>query len=348
MKRHPWSWIKTLRSVLALIVCCSVGTVAPAGAAQNQQDQTKGKGKIEVLHVQGNVYMIAGAGANITLQVGDEVAMVVDAGTADMSDQVLAAIRSVTDKHIIFVIDTSDDPDHTGGNEAISNAGWALPNASQNPLEKAVGTGLELASGAAIVGHVNMLDRMSAQKKMPQADWPTDTYENDEWKLYNNEGVFIFHPPAAHTDGDSFVLFRGSDVVSAGDILNLSSYPVIRAEQGGNINGFIDALNQMLDLLIAKDAEEGGTLLIPGHGRICDRNDVVNYRDMATIVRARVQQLIDQGKTLQQIEAAKPTFDYDGEYAGNGPWTANMFVDAIYRDLSKGKNKQQSKAGGDR
>src|ERR1700690_2932090 len=170
----------------------------------------------------------------------------------------------------------------------------------------------------------------------PQGLWPTDTYETENWKLYNGEGVFIYHPLNAHTDGDSYVLFRRSDVVSTGDILTLESYPVVKAERGGSINGLVDALNQIIELLEPKENEEGATYVIPGHGRICDRNDVVNYRDMVTIIRGRIQALINKGMTLEQVKAAKPTVDYDGLYGATaGPWTTDMFVEAVYRDLGK-------------
>ena len=307
--------------------------------------------KVEMLHVQGNVYMIAGAGANITVQVGPQFVIVVDSGVAQASDEVLAAIRSVTDKHILFVIDTSADADHTGGNESLSKAGWALPNSSLNPIESGSKGGLNLPPGASIIAHINVLNRMSEpagkEPALPQGLWPSDTYETRYWRLYNGEGVFLYHPPNAHSDGDSYVFFRKSDVVSTGDIFSMTNYPVIKADQGGSINGLIDALNQIIEILEPEDNEEGGTYVIPGHGRICDRNDMVNYRDMATIIRGRIQALIKKGMTLDQVKAAKPTLDYDGLYgATTGPWTTDMFIEAVYQQLSKGKSSQEQKAAG--
>ena len=207
-----------------------------------------------------------------------------------------------------------------------------------------------VAVAASILSTDNVLDRMSApagkQPASPHASWPSDTYETDEWKLYNGEGIFIFHPPNAHTDGDSYVLFRKSDVISTGDILTFDTYPVIKAEQGGSINGLIDALNQIIALLEAKESEEGGTYIIPGHGHICDRNDIVNYRDMVVIIRGRIQDLVNKGMTLEQVQAAKTTVDYDGIFgATSGPWTTDMFVAAVYRDLSKGKALQKAAGG---
>jgi cyclase len=336
-----------VRVVLVLIVIVSWGAVRRVSA---RQYQTGSEEKVELLHVQGNVYMIAGAGANITVQVGDDYVIVVDSGLPQKSGEVLAAIRSVTDKHILFIIDTSGDEDHAGGNENLSKAGWALPDTSLNPLMKRGEEGLEMQPGSSIIAHIDVLNRMSAptgkESAFPSGAWPSDTYETDDWKLYNGEGVFIYHPPNAHTDGDSYVLFRKSDVVSAGDILTLDTYPIIKSEQGGSINGLINALNQIIALLEPKEDEEGGTYVIPGHGHVCDRHDVVNYRDMVTIIRGRIQNLVNKGMTLDQVKAAKTTVDYDGLYGTEtGPWTTDMFVEAIYQDLSKNKTQQKAVGG---
>ena len=333
-------------TALILIVEALFGAGHSSAAPQNP-DRLVSIGKVELLHVQGNVYMIAGAGANITVQVGDEFVIVVDAGLPQMSEDVLAAIAaipSVSGKHILFIIDTSADEDHAGGNENLSKAGWALPNTSRNPLEEESQKFL-VQSGASIIAHINVLNRMSAPTgavpRFPSALWPTDTYENKYWRLYNGEGVYIYHPTNAHTDGDSYVFFRRSDVVSTGDILTLESYPVINPDQGSSFNGLIDALNQIIEILEPKANEEGGTYVIPGHGHICDRHDVVEYRDMLTIIRGRIQYFIKQGMTLEQVKMERPTLDYDGLYgATTGPWTSDMFVEAVYRDLSNKKTQQ--------
>jgi len=341
---------KALPVALALI-----GFVLGVGSRRvsAQENQAGGRGKIEVLHVQGNVYMIAGAGANITVQVGPQFVIVVDSGLAQRSAEVLAAIRNLTDKHILFVIDTSADADHTGGNGKLSQAGWALPNSSLNPLDSGSKGGLNLPPGASIIAHINVLNRMSEpadkEKLVDSSLWPSDTYETRYWRLYNGEGVFMYHPPNAHTDGDTYVLFRKSDVVSTGDLFTMTSYPVIKADEGGSITGTIEALNQIIELLEPEENEEGGTYVIPGHGRICDRNDVVNYRDMATIVRGRIQALIKKGMTLDQVKAAQPTLDYDGLYGStSGPWTTDMFVTAVYQELSKAKGQADQKASAGR
>jgi glyoxylase-like metal-dependent hydrolase (beta-lactamase superfamily II) len=355
MNKTSRKWKSFLGILLAAVVLALSGLGRCASARQNenvgQLDQAQvgqpGRRKVELLHVRGNVYMIAGAGANISVQVGDEV-IVVDSGLPQRSDEILDAIRSVTDKHILFIIDTSADPDHTGGNAKLSAAGWALPNTARNPLEK---QGEVMAPGASIVAHYNVLERMSLptgnEPPVPSAVWPTDTYDTRYWRLYNGEGVWIYHPANAHTDGDSYVIFRSSDVVSTGDIFTLASYPVIKADQGGSIDGVIAALNQIIEFLEPRASEEGGTYVIPGHGHLCDRHDVVDYRDMVTIIRGRIQYYVEQGMTLQQVKAAKPTLDYDGLYgATTGPWTSDMFVEAVYRELSKKKAEERQKAAG--
>ena len=356
MNKDSRTGANVLRLALAPVLILLLGTVPRVSAQPNQKSDKPGRKldsrKLEVLHVQGNVYMIAGAGANVTVQVGSRYVIVVDPGLEQMSEQVLAAIRSVTTKQgILFIIDTSADPDHTGGNAAVSNAGWLLPNGSQNPIEvKGTGSPLVPQPGASILAHENVLTTMSQptgnEPKVPSAMWPTDAYDTDLWRIYNDEGVFMYHPAAAHSNGDTFVLFRGSDVISTGEIVNLTNYPVIDAERGGSINGLIDALNQMIDLMEPKEYEEGGTYIIPGHGHIGDRHDVVNYRDMVTIIRDRIKYLIGEGKTLEQVKAEKPTFDYDVLYGtATGPWTTDMFIETVYRELSTSKNQ---KPGGGR
>jgi glyoxylase-like metal-dependent hydrolase (beta-lactamase superfamily II) len=172
---------------------------------------------------------------------------------------------------------------------------------------------------------------------LPSTAWPTETFVGNEKEFYfNDEPVFMYHVPAAHTDGDSIVFFRRSDVIATGDIFRTDSYPVIDVDKGGNVQGVIDGLNFVLDLAVPAHHEEGGTFVVPGHGRICDEFDVLEYRDMVTIVRDRIQAMIAKKMTLAQIKAARPTLDYDSRYgATSGPWTTEMFVEAVYRSVRK-------------
>jgi len=136
----------------------------------------------------------------------------------------------------------------------------------------------------------------------------------------------------AHTDGDSIVLFRSSDVVSVGDIFTTASYPVIETSNGGTVSGFLEAINDLIEMLVPKYGEEGGTYVIPGHGHLSDRADVVNYRDMVTMIQGRVQELVKNGMTLEQVQAAKPTLDFDGIYGADG---GRKFTEIVYRELTK-------------
>jgi glyoxylase-like metal-dependent hydrolase (beta-lactamase superfamily II) len=292
--------------------------------------------EIHVVPVQGNVYMLVGAGGNITLQVGKEGVLVVDTGLAQMSDTVLAAIRQLSDKPIRYIINTHIHPDHAGGNEKIGPAGSTIAGGN------VVGNiGESAGKGATIIAHENVLNRMSAptgsQPSLPFIAWPTDTYANDEKDLFfNGEGIQILHQRAAHTDGDSIVFFRRSDVVSTGDIFVTTSYPIIDLQRGGSLQGIIDGLNHIIDITIPAEKQEGGTYVIPGHGRLCDEADVVYYRDMTTIIRDRIEDMIKKGMTLEQVKAARPTRDYDPLYGTNtGFWTTDMFVEAAYKSLKK-------------
>ena len=288
---------------------------------------------IEILPVQKNIYMLAGDGGNITLQIGKDGVLVVDTGLAAMTDQALAAIRKFTDKPIHYILNTHVDADHTGGNEAFGKAGNTITGG--DVADDISG----LDKGAAILAHQRVLDRMSAPgAKQPAAPFgalPTDVYRGKQKDLYfNDEPVVLLHQPAAHTDGDSLVFFRGSDVISTGDIFVTTGYPVIDIDRGGSIQGVIDSLNRIIDITVPAALQEGGTLVIPGHGRICDEADVVEYRDMVTIIRDRIADMLKRGMSLDQVKAARPTEDYDPRYGSNAG-----FIEAVYRSLSVQKSK---------
>jgi glyoxylase-like metal-dependent hydrolase (beta-lactamase superfamily II) len=294
-------------------------------------------GEIHVLPVQGNVYMLIGDGGNIAVQTGDESTLVVDAGAGKMTDKVIAAIRALTDKPIQFIVNTSFHPEHTSGNAKLRAAGADYEFATALFFSRAFA---DAGSGATIIGHQNVENRMSAPtgQVSPTASesWPTDTYSKGRRrKVINNEAVEIFHEPNAITDGDSIVHFRRSDVIATGDIVDLTAYPFIDVKNGGTAQGEINALNNILDRTVSH-REEGGTLIIPGHGRPCDEWEVTDYRDMAVIVRDRVKVMIAKGATLQQVKAARVTADYDTRYgATSGPWTTDMFVEAVYTSLKQ-------------
>jgi glyoxylase-like metal-dependent hydrolase (beta-lactamase superfamily II) len=311
----------TLRAVAALVLTGMV--LAAAGALAQQSD-------VHVLPVQGNVYMIVSAGGNMTMQAGREGVLLVDTMSAGLSEQVLAAIRTVSDKPIRYIINTHMHADHTGGNEKLAKAGSTIAGGN------VVGDiGASASTGATVIAAQQVLDRMSAKGGPPSAAWPTDTYLTDSKELFfNGEAIQIIHQPNAHTDGDSLVFFRRSDVVSTGDIFVTTSYPIIDIELGGTYQGVLDGLNHILDITIPAEKQEGGTFVIPGHGRLCDEADVVEYRDMITILRNRFLDMIKRGMTLEQVKAAKPTRDYDPLY-GN----PDKFIEAAYKSLSLSRTR---------
>ncbi|HEY6507168.1 MAG TPA: MBL fold metallo-hydrolase [Vicinamibacterales bacterium] len=321
----------TRRTVhLLFAAAAAVGLFVSARVAAQQQNFDAVQ--VRVLKAQGNVYMLTGAGGNVTVQAGPDGVLVVDTQYAEMSQKLLAAIRGISTGPIRYIIDTHVHGDHVGGNENIRKAGATIAGGNVS------GDIRDAADGAQIWAHDNVLMRMSDAKRtpaVPTAAWPTSTFTGKDKKLFfNGEGVHIIHEPAAHTDGDSIVFFRRSDVISTGDIFNTTNYPVIDVPGGGTINGIIAGVNHVIDLIIPVYGQEGGTMVIPGHGRLSDLGDVLNYREMATIVRDRVQDMKKKGMTLDQVKAAKPTRDYDPLYNPPGAfWTADQFVDAVYRTL---------------
>lgn len=311
--------------VCGLSVACQVAHGQPVGDFDD--------GQIHVLHVQGNVYFLAGAGGNVTIQAGEQGIVLVDAGSAQLADHTLAAIRKVSAKPIRYIIDTGIDADHVGGNEKLSSAGITVFGALFQ------GNDLDALPNAQLVAHENAYNRLSGlvggKRSAPPGGLPMDVYPGDLKKLFfNDEGIEIIHIPSAHSDGDSMVYFRRSDVLIAGDILTTTSYPVVDLDKGGSIQGIINGLNRILEITIAKQEGEGGTYVIPGHGRIFDQFEVLEYRDMVTIVRDRIQASIKKGMSLDEIKATRPTEDYDARYgADSGSWTTDMFVEAVYKSL---------------
>lgn len=325
---------------LVMPLVLNMTALAEGPRAQERQQGSE----IDVVQVRPNVYMLAGAGANIVVHLGWMGAVVVDTGSAEMSDEVLAAIGRITDKQIRFIINTTADADHVGGNAALARAGRNLLRYDRTAGGFA-GSDFQTNFGAAgIMAHENVLNRMSATigdtPAFPATGWPTEAYTGARVRaLYlNGDGVQMFYQPAAHSDADTIVFFRRADVIVAGPILDLRHFPVIDVDKGGTINGEIAALNRLIELSVPPAPlvwHEDRTLIIPAYGRVCDQADVVEYRDMVTVIRDRIQDMIKKGMSLEQIRKADPTKGYRRQYGrDSGPWTTDMFVTAVYRSLT--------------
>ena len=339
-------------------------------------DESPKDGQVHVLPVQGNIYMLVADGTNITASIGAQGVLLVNTGSAQMTEKLQAAVNQLAGavaaapttnncagpncpgvaygwsspfintiigspappKPLRYIINTSDAAENIGGNEKFATSGFF-------PRGGGLGGATGVGRTASVVAHENVLNRMTASAgkpgAIPERAWPTDTYFDEFFKLpeyFNGEAVIVYHEPAANTDADSIVFFRHSEVISAGNIFSTVSYPVIDLGKGGSINGVINGLNHILDLAVAEYRSQGGTWIIPSHGRLSDTGDVASYRNMLVMIRDRVQDMVKKGITLEQLKAARPTMDFDGWYGSNaGSWTTAMFVEAVYRGLKEKK-----------
>jgi cyclase len=287
-------------------------------------------GEIHTWPIRDNVYLLTGDGGNIVVQVGDQGAFVVDTGTGKLATKTIAAIRKLTERPIQFIANTGFHPDRTGGNVALRAAGI-------DPSLKGTFFAMQFrdaGTAATIMGHQNVQNRLSAAGMRTEGQ-PSDTFlEERRRKFHNDDAIEMLWQPNAVTDGDSIVHFRRADVIVAGNLFTTTQYPFIDVANGGSVAGEIRALNEILSRTVYRHQEEGGTIIIPGHGYVSDEHEVVEYRDMVAIVRDRIRALIAKGATLAQVKAARPTADYDARYgATTGPWTTDMFVEAVFRSL---------------
>src|SRR5580704_15259487 len=296
-------------------------------------------GGVDVIRVRPNFYMLAGAGGNIGVQIGSDGVVLVNAGKEAASGQVLAALRKITQLPIRYVIDTNAEADFVGGNGKLAKAGQTIfTNVLGNP---ALAEAMTNGGAAAILAHDSILQRMSAPtgkaSSFPDDALPTEAFYTKRYTLrMNDEGIEVLYQPEAHSDADSFVFFRGSDVVVAGDVLDKTRFPVIDLAHGGSVQGEIDALNKLIELAIPPTPfiyKGVGTYVIPGHGRLCEQMEIVDYRDMVVLVRDVVADMIKQGMTLDQIKAASPAKPYETQY-GSQEGSTSAFVEAIYKSLT--------------
>jgi glyoxylase-like metal-dependent hydrolase (beta-lactamase superfamily II) len=365
-KLAPCPLLRRIAGHLAAVACIAPFVTAGPAHAQ-QRGAQRGAENAAQMHwwpVRRNLWMLVGAGTNIAASVGPDGIMLVNAGDAESSPRVIVAIEDLQaqlnafgfldvltpqrggsetrsrfpvnthapPKPVRYIINTSSLPHSIGGNEAIAASGVTYTGGN------VAGTIADSSDGAAVLAHENVLNRM-VSLDLPFGALPTETFFTNEYKVstfFNEEGVQIVHVPNAATDGDSFVFFRGSDVIAAGDLFNMDTFPIIDVDAGGSIDGVLQGLNAILKLAIPEFRTEGGTMVIPGHGRLGDSADLGYYRDMLTIIRDQVQALIDEGMTLEQVIEKRPTFGYEARFgAKTGSWTTEMFIEAVYRSLKE-------------
>lgn len=255
--------------------------------------------EVEVVphHVSGNYYYLEGAGGNIGVSIGDDGVIMIDDQFAPLTDRILAAIRTLSDAPIRFVINTHVHGDHTGGNENLGNMGLLI-----------------LARDEV---------RVRLAEQMPEAALPVLTYSESISIHLNDDEVTTIPAPPSHTDGDSYIYFRNADVIHAGDVFRTVAFPVIDRNNGGTLNGTIDALA----ILIGMSGPD--TKIVPGHGAVSTRQDVMEFRDMVLDVKARVESLVAQGMSYEQVAAARPTAPYEARWGD-----PERFLTAVYAELA--------------
>lgn len=311
---------------LAAVSLAMLLAVARPALAQAPRAAAAPQG-LETIKVRDNVYAIFGAGSNITVHVGEDGVILVDSGSTAAAEQVVAAVKAISNQPIRLIVNTSADMDHVGGNEMVGAGGLEV-----NPDSFADDP------RATVLSHENVLTRLSGDDKIPTDLWPSETFTSRVRSMYlNNEAVMVYRMTGAHTDGDVAVLFRKADVIATGDIIDLRNFPVIDAAKGGSLQGELDALNRLLEMTVPAMPlvlKPGRTLIIPGHGRVSDYAELVEYRDMVTTIKDNVEALMKKGMTLEQVKAANPTAGYRARWGKeSGPWTTDMFVEAIYNGL---------------
>ena len=293
-----------------LLGLATAAALSASVAAQGRFDDVQ----IKTVRVSDNVYMLVGSGGNIGLSIGEDGAFMIDDQFAPLTDKILAAVRTLTDQPVRFLVNTHWHGDHTGGNENLGNA------------------------GAIIVAHENVRESMSSEHFMkafnrtvpasPEAALPIVTFTDAMTFHWNGDDVHVFHVKPAHTDGDSMIHFRSANVLHTGDTFFNGMYPYIDVSSGGSIDGMIAAADTALKLC------NDQTQIIPGHGELADADDLRAYREVLQAVRDRVRSLVDAGKTRDEVIAAKPSAEFDADWGG-GFMQPDVWVGIVYDGMTK-------------
>jgi glyoxylase-like metal-dependent hydrolase (beta-lactamase superfamily II) len=318
-----------------------VGTAAPATGEQATwqlpAQYSKVLGEVSVLQVRPDIYMLTVDNVNVVVETGWQGTLVIGTAPAAHCEALVAAVRSVSESPVRFLVSVNGDESRIGCNTPLADAGQSFTRGT-------------LGFVAPVISHQNaLLQLLGSGKDHPETTLPSEIYTRPVRSMYlNDQSIQVLWAPAAHSNGDSMVVFRRSDVVVTGDIMDTSRFPVIDVAHGGTIQGELVAMNRLLsDLAVAvtpKWQRPGGTLVVPGRGRLCNQADVLNYRDMLTIIRDRVQDLITRGKSLEQVQAANPARGYTTRYgATSGDWTTSQFIAAVYQSLIQDRRGAKKK-----
>jgi glyoxylase-like metal-dependent hydrolase (beta-lactamase superfamily II) len=318
------------RTGFGLIACLlPLASQAQADSASNAA-ATIGFGlasaTVQVLRVRPDIYMLTVGGVNVTVETGPQGTVVVDTGPAASSEAVLETIRQIASTPINYVIDTNADGDLIGGNIRVAPAGESLITSSK-------------AAGATVIAREALVAEVLSQQDGSTAILPNETFSRPQYNFYLNEqGIAVMWQPAAHSDVDLAVRFWRSDVVATGAVFDMTRFPVIDVAHGGSIAGEIDAINRLLNTQVIAPipivTNTGGTVVIPVRGPLADQADLVTYRDMLQDIRHRVEHLMAQHRSLDQIESSDPAAGYAARFgADTGDWTTHRFIAAVYQSL---------------
>jgi len=273
-----------------------LATLLAWGSAFAQQERDWDAVALTIHPVAGGVYYLEGTGGNIGLSVGEDGIVMVDDQFAPLTERILAAITELDDGEIRFVINTHVHPDHTGGNENLGKM------------------------GIAILANDRVRLRM-VEEQRPEAGFPVLTFSDTTTVHLNGEEVHVFTVPPAHTDGDSFIHFRGADVLHLGDVFRTNNFPYIDVARGGTLRGTLEAL------AIAIGMSGPDTLIIPGHGVLSSREDVIEFRDMTLVVAERVEKLVREGATLEEVLGAGTTAEYEDRWGDPERFLQGVYVE---------------------